>query len=122
MTLPSEVIPALVLALFALPPLPESEAALPSLDFKSEGGAALGAALVLAALVALGEGAELAGALGAGLLASQAACRSLPSMPASGTGTPDAPLKIEATPMPESSSMPSASPANFNATGAQTLP
>lgn len=106
--------------MLALLPLPESGAALPALDFTSEGGVALGAAL--ATLVVLGEGAALAGALGAGLLASQAACRSLPSMPASGTGTPAAPLKIEATPMPESSNMPSASPANFNATGAQTLP
>jgi len=119
MTLPSEVIPALVLALLALP---ESRAEFPALDFTSEGGVALGAAPALATLVALGEGAALAGAFGAGLLASQAACRSLPSMPASGTGTPDAPLKIEATPMPESTNMPSASPANFNATGAQTLP
>jgi hypothetical protein len=120
MTLPSALIPALGLA----PPLlPASAAALPSLDFTSAVCAALGAGL---SPVALGDGAALTGALaralGAGLLASQAACRSLPSMPASGTGTPDAPLKIEATPMPESTNMPSASPTTFNATGAQTLP
>jgi hypothetical protein len=96
-------------------------------DFTSFGKLAFGggftaAPVALGTVTEVGPALKLARVLALGLLASHAAWMSLPSALASGTWTPDTPLKIDATPTPESTNMPSASPANFIATGAHTLP
>src|SRR4051812_47755420 len=59
--------------------------------------------------------------VGPGLVASQLLWTSVPSMPASGTETPFAPLSMDATPTPESAIIASASPTSLNATFVQTL-
>src|SRR6478736_2409364 len=120
MTLPSSVMP--VLAFFLAPSeVPAAAAA---------GATVSLAAALLAAGVAGGMADAcattalellLACGVAAGVLANHALWMSAPSMPAKGTGTPLAPLNIDATPTPESATIANASPTSLSATGAQTL-